>query len=142
MKFLVFIRPIDGIERKLPRPDEFEAQIQWLRRELGSGRIDSQPHLILRVATLDDDPGVRPLVPIWTSHEVAWLRDAESIPSIPNGRPAARRVPQPLPDRMRHAVARSGLREDLAPVQHGAARLVCGVGLLRAAPVDSRQGFR
>lgn len=33
-----------------------------------------QPNLILRVATLDDDPGVQPVVHIWTSHDVPWLR--------------------------------------------------------------------
>jgi hypothetical protein len=40
MKFLVFTRPIDGIEKKLPRPREFEAQIGWIREQLDSGRID------------------------------------------------------------------------------------------------------
>ena len=32
-----------------------------------------QQHVILRVATLDDDPGVRPEAHIWTSHDVEWL---------------------------------------------------------------------
>ncbi|NBF05894.1 ADP-ribosylglycohydrolase [Pseudomonas sp. Fl5BN2] len=32
-----------------------------------------QPHVILRVATLDDDPGLTPQVHIWTSHDVPWL---------------------------------------------------------------------
>ncbi|WP_416364007.1 GFA family protein [Pseudomonas sp. NFX183] len=32
-----------------------------------------QPHVIVRVATLDDDPGVRPTSHIWTSHDVPWL---------------------------------------------------------------------
>jgi hypothetical protein len=30
------------------------------------------PHVILRVATLDEDPGVAPLIHIWRSHEVPW----------------------------------------------------------------------
>lgn len=29
-------------------------------------------YVILRVATLDDDPGARPLIHIWRSHEVPW----------------------------------------------------------------------
>lgn len=33
----------------------------------------AEPHVILRVATLDDDPGTTPLVHIWRSHEVPWL---------------------------------------------------------------------
>ena len=32
-----------------------------------------EPHVVLRVATLDDDPTVRPVVHIWTSHDVPWL---------------------------------------------------------------------
>jgi len=36
-----------------------------------------QPHVILRVATLDDDPDIRPVMHIWTSHHVAWLAVAD-----------------------------------------------------------------
>ena len=32
-----------------------------------------QPHVIVRVATLDGDPGVRPTSHIWTAHAVPWL---------------------------------------------------------------------
>ncbi|MBN2994133.1 GFA family protein [Pseudomonas cedrina subsp. fulgida] len=34
-----------------------------------------QPHVIVRVATLDDDPGVTPTAHIWTAHDVPWLAD-------------------------------------------------------------------
>ena len=33
----------------------------------------ADPHVVLRVATLDEDPGTRPIVHIWRSHEVPWL---------------------------------------------------------------------
>lgn len=33
----------------------------------------SQSHVIVRIATLDDDPKVTPNLHIWTSHDVAWL---------------------------------------------------------------------
>nr|WP_246806909.1 GFA family protein [Ensifer sp. ENS04] len=46
-----------------------------------------QPHVILRVATLDDDPGVRPRFHIWTSHDVAWLADDEDTPQYPEWQP-------------------------------------------------------
>ena len=39
----------------------------------------SQQHIILRVATLDEDPGARPEAHIWTSHDVEWL-EYEGIP--------------------------------------------------------------
>ena len=32
----------------------------------------AEPYVILRVATLDDDPGSKPLIHIWRSHEVPW----------------------------------------------------------------------
>lgn len=34
---------------------------------------DGQPNVIVRVASLDDDPGLRAQFHIWTSHEVPWL---------------------------------------------------------------------
>jgi hypothetical protein len=34
----------------------------------------NQPHVIVRVATLDEDPGVIPEAHIWTSHDVPWLK--------------------------------------------------------------------
>lgn len=37
-----------------------------------------QPHVIVRVATLDDDPGQRPAAHIWYSHDAAWLQDDEA----------------------------------------------------------------
>ncbi len=33
----------------------------------------AQPHVIVRVATLDDDPGARPQQHIWCSHDRPWL---------------------------------------------------------------------
>jgi len=46
----------------------------------------AQPHVILRVATLDDDPEVKPEAHIWTSHDVEWLED-EGIPSYEEWQP-------------------------------------------------------
>jgi ADP-ribosyl-[dinitrogen reductase] hydrolase len=40
----------------------------------------AQPHVIVRVATLDDDPGVKPVVHIWCSHDVPWLSSDNDIP--------------------------------------------------------------
>ena len=44
----------------------------------------AQPHVILRVPTLDDDPGLSPTMHIWTSHAVDWLRDPPDIPDYPD----------------------------------------------------------
>jgi ADP-ribosyl-[dinitrogen reductase] hydrolase len=42
---------------------------------------------ILRVATLDDDPGQRPEAQIWASDEVPWLEHGPQIPSYPEWTP-------------------------------------------------------
>lgn len=42
----------------------------------------AQPHVILRVATLDEDPGERPGRHIWFAHEVRWLADDFTHPPV------------------------------------------------------------
>lgn len=38
-----------------------------------------QPAVILRVGSLDEDPGLRPQFHIWTAHHAPWL-DYEGLP--------------------------------------------------------------
>lgn len=48
-----------------------------------------EPHVVLRVATLDDDPGTKPIVHIWRSQEVPWLAyegDIKRFDEWPPGR--------------------------------------------------------
>lgn len=47
-----------------------------------------QAHVVVRVATLDEDPGVRPEAHIWTSHDITWLthEDVPAYPEWPPGR--------------------------------------------------------
>ena len=47
----------------------------------------AQPHVILQVPTLDDNPGTRPTMHIWTSHDVPWLADGEGVPRYPEWQP-------------------------------------------------------
>jgi len=47
----------------------------------------AQPQVILRLGSLDDDPGQRPTAHIWTSHEVPWLDHATAVPSFPEAPP-------------------------------------------------------
>ncbi|WP_324101302.1 GFA family protein [Noviherbaspirillum sp.] len=47
----------------------------------------AQPHVIVRVATLDEDPGFRPAMHIWCSHDVRWLHCEEDIPSYQEWQP-------------------------------------------------------
>lgn len=43
-------------------------------------------HVIVRVATLDEDPNLMPQLHIWTAHAVPWL-DYEGIPAYPEWQP-------------------------------------------------------
>jgi ADP-ribosyl-[dinitrogen reductase] hydrolase len=45
------------------------------------------PRLILRVATLDENPGISPSFQIWKSHEVSWLKYGSQIPSYSQWEP-------------------------------------------------------
>ena len=45
---------------------------------------EGQPHVVLRVATLDDAPNSRPSAHIWTSHDVPWLEYGETVPAYPS----------------------------------------------------------
>jgi hypothetical protein len=40
----------------------------------------AEPQVVVRVATLDDDPGVRPSLHIFVGDEVAWLVDEPDAP--------------------------------------------------------------
>lgn len=46
----------------------------------------NQPHVIVRIATLDENPNVIPQAHIWTSHDVPWL-GYEDIPCYPEWPP-------------------------------------------------------
>lgn len=65
---------------------EFESSPGKLRkfcRTCGShvfAERPTDPYVILRVATLDDDPERAPAMHIWTSHDVGWLTDGDDVP--------------------------------------------------------------
>ena len=59
----------------------------------------AQPHVILRVATLDDDPGGRPTMHIWTSHDAPWLTDGDDVPRYLEWQPGRSVV---LPEEVQH----------------------------------------
>ncbi len=44
-------------------------------------------HVVLRVPTLDDDPGMKPTMHIWTSHDQPWLTDEGELPRYPEWPP-------------------------------------------------------
>lgn len=46
-----------------------------------------KPQIVLRVATLDENPGVSPSYQIWKSHEVPWLGYGPQINAYPEWEP-------------------------------------------------------
>jgi hypothetical protein len=64
-------------EDKLSGFESSPGKIRYFCSNCGShllAKRKGRPLWVLRVATLDDDPTVRPEHHIWTSHDVAWLR--------------------------------------------------------------------
>jgi hypothetical protein len=46
-----------------------------------------QPHVIVRIATLDDDPQTKPTMHVWCSHDVPWLQDLSGTPRYDEWQP-------------------------------------------------------
>jgi len=44
-----------------------------------------KPNVILRLGSLDVDPGQKPIGHIWVSHDVPWMCDAEDLPRLQQG---------------------------------------------------------
>ncbi len=83
-------RWING-EDKLTAFEPSPGKILHLCSICGSHVIAERPvqsHVILRVATLNEDPGARPAMHIWCSHDVPWMTDGKDIPFYPEWQPA------------------------------------------------------
>lgn len=47
----------------------------------------TQAHVVVRAATLDDPPGIKPASHIWCSHDVPWLQDGPGTQFYPEWQP-------------------------------------------------------
>lgn len=50
---------------------------------------EGQSNVIVRVATLDEDPGATSFTHIWTSHDLPWLHFGDELPSFAEFPPPA-----------------------------------------------------
>lgn len=50
---------------------------------------DDQASVIVRVGSLDDDPGSRPLAHVWTAEKAPWYEIGDDLPSFAEGAPGA-----------------------------------------------------
>jgi ADP-ribosyl-[dinitrogen reductase] hydrolase len=53
---------------------------------------DHESEVILRIGSLSDDPGSKPVVHIWTEEQASWYRIEDALPRLPRG--ISRRVPR------------------------------------------------
>lgn len=70
-------------EDRLSRYESSPGKLRCFCSVCGSQLIAERPaqaHVIVRIATLDQDPGVRPARHIWVSHDRPWLAQ-EGIPA-------------------------------------------------------------
>lgn len=54
---------------------------------------DDAPDVIVRIGSLDDDPGGRPVVHIWTSERAPWHEITDGLPVFEEGAPGS---PRPI----------------------------------------------
>jgi ADP-ribosyl-[dinitrogen reductase] hydrolase len=76
-------------EEKLSSFESSPGKLRYFCSVCGSHLVAervSQAHVIIRVATLDEDPGSTPQMHIWTSYDVPWL-EYENIPCYPEWQP-------------------------------------------------------
>ena len=69
-------------EDKLTTFESSPGKLRFFCSVCGSHVVAERPtqaHVILRVATLDEDPGLKPAMHIWCSHDVPWLLDGEDV---------------------------------------------------------------
>ena len=77
-------------EDKLTAFESSPGKLRFFCSVCGSHVVAERPtqaHVILRVATLDEDPGLKPAMHIWCSHDVPWLLDGEDVPSYHEWQP-------------------------------------------------------
>ncbi|HLD68381.1 MAG TPA: GFA family protein [Pseudomonas sp.] len=76
-------------EDRLSRYESSPGKLRGFCSVCGSQLIAERPaqaHVIVRVATLDQDPGVRPARHIWVSHDRPWLSQ-DGLPAYPEWPP-------------------------------------------------------
>jgi ADP-ribosyl-[dinitrogen reductase] hydrolase len=72
-------------EDKLSAFESTPGKLRYFCSGCGSHLVaerENQPLVIVRIATLDENPDVTPQMHIWTSHDVPWL-GYEDIPGYP-----------------------------------------------------------
>jgi hypothetical protein len=70
-------------EDLLSRFESSPGKFRYFCSVCGSHLVAERPqlaHVVLRVATLDDDPQARPTMHVWCSEEVPWLEDPPTTP--------------------------------------------------------------
>lgn len=77
-------------EASLTSYESSPGKIRWFCSRCGTPLIAERrtlPSVAIRAATLDVDPGVRPALRIWRSHDVPWLHDEASVQSYDEWQP-------------------------------------------------------
>ena len=78
-------------EKLLSQYSSSPGKVRYFCSQCGSQLVkikEGSETLVLRVATLDDDPGSVPKFRIWSSHEVPWLDYLSPIPRYEKWEPS------------------------------------------------------
>ena len=82
-------RWVFGVD-KLSRYESSPGKQRYFCSNCGSQLVaerEGRDTVVLRVATLDDDPQVQPSQQIWKSHEVPWLAYGSHVPAYDEWEP-------------------------------------------------------
>jgi len=77
-------------EQKLTTFESSPGKLRHFCSVCGSHLVAERPAqalVIVRVATLDEDPGCTPAMHIWRAHDVPWLHDEQETPSYEEWQP-------------------------------------------------------
>jgi hypothetical protein len=88
-KYHSFLRGEDSIREFESSPGKFRAFCSHCGSPVYS-RLDAEPETLrIRLGTLDQDPGRRPLVHVWVGSKAPWHTISDDLPRLEKGIPPA-----------------------------------------------------
>jgi hypothetical protein len=88
---IAFTSGFDGITQYESSPGKFRAFCSRCGSPMFSRSIDDPDNLRVRLGTLEQDPGGRPIVHVWVADKAPWFEITDELPQIAEPRPLRRR---------------------------------------------------
>ena len=89
---MAFTAGPDGVTEYESSPGKFRAFCARCGSPMFSRSVDDPDHVRIRLGTLEQDPGGRPLVHVWVADKAPWYEISDELPQIPEAPPLRRRA--------------------------------------------------